>query len=120
MKTYKNNSINRMALESALALILMVGTAMSAFAQDEVTQVGGCQASGSIPIFPSAGTSCPPGLAVGQEKNIAITITNTSSTVGGIPTPVAATLKGTITFTLACTDTTCSTLLPGTLVFVPQ
>src|SRR5207247_9314020 len=90
----------------------------------DIVQVG-CQASGSIPIFPSAGTVCgtpggnPGSLAVGQEKDIAITVTNTSSTVPLPGTPVAATLRGTITFTLACTDTICGTQLPATLNFVP-
>src|SRR5881397_1210841 len=103
MKIYKYGFAGILALAAALTLILSSGHAPTAFAQAEAeaadvqveaaqirtgqTDVDvpfvGCQASGSIPIFPSAGTTCgtpggnPGSLAVGQQKDIAITITNT-------------------------------------------
>src|SRR6266404_4004115 len=48
----------------------------------------GCQASGSLPIFPGAapgftrdGTTCPTALQIGDNIDILITRTNTSSSV---------------------------------------
>src|SRR5882672_12928704 len=48
----------------------------------------GCQASGSLPIFPGAapgfthsGTTCPQALQTGDNIDILITLTNTSSSV---------------------------------------
>src|SRR5206468_1748427 len=79
----------------------------------------GCQVSGSIGLFPSNGTTCGTALMVGQQKDILITMTNTSSTTPAPGTQVAAKLTGNFTFTLACTNTTCATELPGTVVFVP-
>src|SRR5438876_1379642 len=81
--------------------------------------ISGCQASGSIPIFPADGTTCTTALFVGQTKDVTITMTNTSSTTPFPGSPVAAKLTGNVTFTLACTNTTCATQLPGTVVFVP-
>ena len=39
----------------------------------------GCQASGSLPIFPSDGTPCSAALQPGDTADVAITVTNTSS-----------------------------------------
>ena len=103
----------------------------------------GCQASGSLPIFPGAGTTCPGALHLGDLVDILVTVENTSSSVppgtkvtaklvnvcvGGINSGTACTVPGdcnstvcgpAIVYTLACPDTTCSAQLPGTLTFVP-
>jgi len=95
--------------------LLIVSSALPGVAE---SQTEGCQASGSIPIFPSAGTTCPTALQPGDEKNILIAVANTSSTTETF-TPVNAKLVGAITHIMACTDTTCAVELPGTLEFVP-
>jgi hypothetical protein len=103
----------------------------------------GCQASGSLPIFPDKGTTCPGALHLGDLVDILITTTNTSSStppgtnvaaklvnvcVGGTNAGDACTLAtdcnsnvcgAAIVYTLACTNTVCSAELPGTLTFVP-
>ncbi len=103
----------------------------------------GCQASGSLPIFPSAGTTCPTALHVTDTVDIAITLNNTSSSVpagtnvaaklvnvcaGGLngraPCTVDSQCPGSsclaaVAYTLACTDTACALELPGVLTFVP-
>ena len=102
----------------------------------------GCQASGSLPIFPDKGTTCPTALKLGDLVDILITAQNTSSSVppgtpvtaklvnvcvGGTNNGAACTIStdcnslvcgAAIVYTLACTDTTCSAELPGTLSFV--
>ncbi len=121
---------------AALALILIWAPRVHAF---------GCQASGSLPIFPSTGTSCPIGLAIGDFIDIQINVNNTSSSVppaaivnvsakivnvciGGANNSAACTVAGdcdslicgaAVSYTFACTDTTCALELPGTLTFVP-
>ena len=82
-------------------------------------QTVGCSASGSIPPLASTGTTCTTAMVVGQEKDIFIRVQNTSTAnPPAPPDPVAAKLVGQITYTMACTDTTCSTQLPGTMEFV--
>jgi hypothetical protein len=117
-----------------LALVLSWAPRLHAF---------GCQASAALPIFPSAGTTCPTALHIGDTVDILITIQNTSSSVppgtnvsaklvntclGGVnngdPCTVAADCASlncipAVTYTLACTDTTCAAELPGTLTFMP-
>src|SRR5882672_7731724 len=100
----------------------------------------GCQASGSLPIFPGAapgftrdGTTCPTALQIGDNIDIEITLTNTSSSVppgtavtaklvnacvGGSNAGTACTADidclggGTcgaaVAYTFACTTTACS------------
>jgi hypothetical protein len=119
------------------ALTLAFGVTPSAHA-------AGCQASGSLPIFPSTGTTCPTALHLADTVDIDVQISNTSSTtenpkspvtgklvnvcVGGTnqgaPCTVAGDCNSTvcgaaIVYTLACTTTTCAVELPGTLTFVP-
>ncbi len=103
----------------------------------------GCQASGALPIFPSAGTTCPTALHLGDNVDILVSLTNTSSSVppgtfvsaklvnscvagvnGGQPCTVNSECPGStcgpaIIYTLACTNTACAIELPGTLTFVP-
>jgi hypothetical protein len=122
---------------SVFALTLVLGWTSRASA-------AGCQASASLPIFPNAGTTCPTALHLNDLVDIAVTISNTSSTTDAGQTPVTAKLVnvcvgGTnpgapctaaadcnsavcgaaIVYTLACTTTTCAVELPGTLTFVP-
>ena len=103
----------------------------------------GCQASGSLPIFPSDGTDCPNALHLDDEIDILVTATNSSSSVppgtnvpsklvnvciGGTNNGAACTQAAdcnslrcgaAVVYTLACTDTTCAAQLPGVLTFVP-
>ena len=103
----------------------------------------GCQASGSLPIFPDKGTTCPTALHIGDLVDISVTASNTASSVppgtnvtaklvnvcvGGVNNGTACTQPSdctslvcgaAIVYTLACTNTTCSAELPGTLTFVP-
>jgi hypothetical protein len=124
---------------SAAAMItLMVVLAWSA----EVRAFG-CQASGSFPLSPSTGSTCPTALQVGETFDIAISVNNTSSDVppstgvtaklvnvciAGSNTGAPCTLpsdcaSGTcgaaLNYTLACAQTFCATELPGLLTFVP-
>jgi hypothetical protein len=119
----------------ALALVLICAPrAYAAF---------GCQASGALPIFPSAGTTCATALQLGDTVDILVSLTNTSSSVppgtsisaklvntcqgglnGGAPCTVssecpASTCGAAVIYTLACTNTACAVELPGTLTFVP-
>jgi hypothetical protein len=133
----------------------------------------GCQASGSLPIFPSTGTTCGtalranscvggangqaacttdsecPGGTCGSQVNIAVTLTNTSSSIppgtnvsaklvnacqslgpsnGALCTTDADCDPGlvppgqcvaAVSYTLACETTQCAQELPGVLTFVP-
>ncbi|MCC6767315.1 MAG: hypothetical protein IT293_21910 [Deltaproteobacteria bacterium] len=103
----------------------------------------GCQASGSLPIFPSDGTDCPNALHLDDEIDILVTATNSASSVppgtnvaaklvnvcvGGTNNGAACTQPAdcnslvcgaAVVYTLACTDTTCAAELPGVLTFVP-
>ncbi len=104
----------------------------------------GCQASGSLPIFPTAGTTCGTALGVGQTVDIQVTFSNSSSSTpdgttrvpvklvnacsggvnSGAPCTVdsqcpAATCVPAVIYTLACTTTNCAVELSGVLTFVP-
>ncbi len=103
----------------------------------------GCQASGSLPIFPGDGTTCGTALGVGDTVDIGITLSNSSSSVppgtqvaaklvntcagginGGKPCADDAacptsTCRAAVAYTLACATTSCSIELPGVLTFVP-
>ncbi len=103
----------------------------------------GCQASGSLPIFPSNGTTCPLALGLLDTVDITITLNHTSSSVppgtsvsgilvnacvaglnNGANCAVDSECPGglcgpAVTYTLACVDTACSLELPGVLTFVP-
>jgi cysteine-rich repeat protein len=81
-------------------------------------QATGCQASGSLSLFPTAGTTCAAPLKVNDTKDITVTVTNTCTQVPSF-TPVQCNLQGVITYKLACTDTTCVTELPNHIQFVP-
>jgi len=72
-----------------------------------------CQASGAIPIFPSAGGSCATGLVPGQTLDTAITLANTSSTTPLPGVPVSAVWTGIITVTYPVGDTFVSVGLTG-------
>ena len=124
---------------SALELSLVV---LGAWTSD--VHAFGCQASGALPIFPSDGAICSAALEVGDTVDLAITVTNTSSSVPLPGTNVSARLVNhciggpnnagpctvpsecpggscgpAATYTLACTTTACGTALPGMLTFVP-
>ncbi len=91
-------------------------------------QSAGCQASGSLPIFPSAGTTCEAALhidpitMVGDLVDIVITVTNSSSTVPPDPiNPVTAKLvnvcDGGTNNGAACTiNTDCNSLVCGAAI----
>src|SRR5438067_3593171 len=102
-----------------LGIALLLCTMFTLSDSARSSSAAGCQASASVPLFPTNGTTCGTALRVGDQKDILITMTNTSSTTPAPGTPVAAMLTGNVTFTLACTNTTCATELPGTVVFVP-
>jgi hypothetical protein len=128
------NGIGISAALVALALVLTWTPRAYAF---------GCQASGALPIFPSAGTTCPTALHLGDTVDILVSLTNTSSSVppgtfvaaklvntcvggvnGGAPCTVnsqcpASTCGPAVVYTLGCTSTSCALELPGTLTFVP-
>src|SRR4051812_4555224 len=70
---------------SVFALTLVLGWTSRASA-------AGCQASASLPIFPNAGTTCPTALHLNDLVDIAVTISNTSSTTDAGQTPVTAKL----------------------------
>ena len=64
----------RGGLVSGMLFVLVVGLSWAPRAHGF-----GCQASGSLPIFPSTGTTCPDALHLGDLVDILITTTNTSS-----------------------------------------
>src|SRR5438093_4844567 len=109
----RRHSTSRNATGAIVGVALALGTALLwASAADAAS----CQASGSIPIFPSPSTS----LQVGDPVTITITISNTSSTTPAPGTPVAAELRpfGTVRLKLACIDSDCAVENPGLLTFV--
>ncbi len=121
----------------------MLSSSIAALAWAPTAYGFGCQASGSLPIFPDKGTTCPLALHIGDLVDILVTASNTSSSVppgtnvdsklvnvcvGGVnngapctqPSDCTSLVCGAaIVYTLACTNTTCSAELPGTLTFVP-
>ena len=105
-------------LTQCTILALAVFGFMAAMPSDARAQGQGCQAGGSISILPSTGSTCASSLDVNQTKDILIQVSNTSTTVPAPGTPVTAELHGSITHIMACTNTTCTTELPGTLGFV--
>jgi hypothetical protein len=126
----------RIVRSALLAVLVGIGTTAHA-------ATFGCQASGSLPIFPSTGTTCATGLHLGDFVDIGITATNSSSStppgtavaaklvnvcVGGTNAGAPCTVAGNcnsavcgpaIVYLLACSTTTCAQELPGTLTFVP-
>ena len=98
----------RLLLSFALVFsVMLFANAITAFAQ--------CQASGSLSLFPTTTN-----LVAGQQKDIAVTISNTASTTPAPGVPVAATLGGTTVISLNCADSGCVTSFGTTpLTFVP-
>jgi hypothetical protein len=99
----------RLLLSFALVFsVMLFANAITAFAQ--------CQASGSLSLFPTTNN-----LVAGQQKDIAVTISNTASTTPAPGVPVAATLGGTTVISLNCADSACFAAFGTTpLTFVPQ
>jgi hypothetical protein len=97
----------RLLLSFALVFsVMLFANAITAFAQ--------CQASGSLSLFPTTNN-----LVAGQQKDIAVTISNTASTTPAPGVPVAATLGGTTVVSLNCADSGCITAFGTTpLTFV--
>ncbi|MCC6850299.1 MAG: hypothetical protein IT294_17550 [Deltaproteobacteria bacterium] len=131
-----------MRIKGILSIGLLLVVALG-FAWVPEARGFGCQASGSLPIFPSDGTDCPNALHLNDEIDILVTATNSSSSVppgtnvpaklanvcvGGTNNGAACTQStdcnslvcgAAVVYTLACTDTTCAAELPGVLTFVP-
>jgi len=110
--------MNCRSITSCMILMLALLIVSSALPGVAESQTEGCQASASIPIIPSAGTTCDTAMVIGEEKNITIRVQNTSTTTESV-LPVSAKLVGEITHIMACVDTNCAVELPGTLEFVP-
>ena len=85
-------------------LVALTVLALAIFFVPQAAMAQGCQASGSIPLFPLSGNSCPAGLLPGDTLDIAVTFSNSSSTVPP-GTNVPAVLTGTIVVTLPAGDT---------------
>src|SRR3989442_6992871 len=102
-----------------LGIALLLGTMFTLSDSARSSDAAVCAASGSIPLLASTGTTCGTALQIAQQKDITVSVHNTSTTSpGGVP--VTASVFGTLTYDLACTTIPCFTPLPGTLVFVPQ
>lgn len=131
-----------------VARVLVLVTGVTAFVATDAVVVRraahafACQASGALPIFPLDGASCGAALGAGELVDVAITLTNTSSSnppgtnvttqlrnacLGGLNTGNGCVVDSqcpgglcdpAITYTLACTTTQCAVQLPGVLTFV--